>query len=682
MYLFEIYFMLKRFLAVIISLLICLLSYGQQSELDSLKSLINHATTDTARIRFTIKYASELTYSNPKESKIILENCVSESNKIGYKVAEAGALFSLAIPYAFEGNYQTSLKYMIESSSIYEKLDDKNGLAKCLGGQGNIYYFMNDTSKAQEYYEKALSIYKKTNNYNGMASCISNLGLICQESKDYKKALQYQQEGLKLEERSGNKRGIAISHISISSVLNRLKRYREAKNHALISIKVSKSIADTIATSEGLQRLADCYKYTRQFDSALLYIKEDIRICEKVKDYHQLLSALEIQNELYDSLGYFHNAYISQKKLMEVKDSLLNKEKTAQLIEMQTKFDTEQKQKENEILLTKNFNQKLILWGLVLIIALILILVIQVLLSKHKLRTSHENLLGLHQELQQHKEEIETQAESLIKANEAIIRQKDQLEHTHQKIADSIVYASFIQSALLPSEDEINKFAMDSFIIYEPRDVVSGDFYWVKERNKKFVIAVADCTGHGVPGALLSMMGVSFLNDIVANISELNPSDILENLRENVKQALGQYSSKSLRKEGIEIGLFVFDPIAKKLSFSGAYISLWLLRKGIIKEYKADRMSIGISLKESPFSQTDIEILEGDTIYLFTDGYADQLGGKTRKKFLRKNLVQEFVATTNLSLKEQKKHLFKVHESWRGDKCEQIDDILVMAIRF
>ncbi len=674
--------MYKRLISTITYLLISLLIYGQQSELDSLKTLVDQATSDTARIRHKIRYASELTYSNPKESKTILENCVAESNKIEFKIAEAGALFALAIPYAFEGDYQTSLKYMIESSSIYEKLDNKDGLAKCLGGQGNIYYFMSDTTKAQEYYEKALEIYKSTNNYFGMASCISNLGLICQESKDFKKALQYQLEGLKLEEKSNHKRGIAISHISISSVLNKLKRYQEAKKHALLSIKISKTIADTIATAEGLQRLADCYKNIGQYDSALVYIKEDIRICERVKDYHQLLAALEIQNALYDSAGNYHQAYYSQQRLMVVKDLILNKEKSAQLIEMQTKFDTQQKQKENEILTAKNYNQKLMLWGLIIIITLTLILFIQILRSKQKLRTSHENLIILHKELQQHKEEIETQAESLIKANESIIRQKDQLEHTHQKIADSIIYASFIQSALLPSEDEIGIFAKDSFIIYEPRDVVSGDFYWVKERDEKYIIAVADCTGHGVPGALLSMMGISFLNDIVVNITEINPAQILENLRVNVKQALGQYSNKSLRKEGIEIGLIVYDKKAQKLTFSGAYISLWIMRKGIIKEYKADRMSIGISLKEMPFSQIDINLIDGDTIYLFTDGFADQLGGKTRKKFLRKNLVQELVATTNLSLKEQKEHLSKTHKNWRGDKYEQIDDILVMAIRF
>jgi serine phosphatase RsbU (regulator of sigma subunit) len=574
------------------------------------------------------------------------------------------------------------LKCMIESSEIYQKLGNNVGIAKCLGGIGNIYYFMNELPKAKEYYEKALDLYKKEGNDFGIASCLNNLGLICHQTNDFKKSLEYQLEGLKLEEKSGNKRGIAISHISIASLLLDLKKFSEAKEHAKIAIKIAKSIADTNSTSDGIVRLAESYRFSKQYDSAQLYISEAIRISEKIKDYHQLKYALEIQIAIFDSLGYYQNAYKSNVRLMEVKDSLLNKDKSAQLIEMQTKFDSEQKQKENEILLTKNFNQKLILWGLVAIIALTLMLVIQILLSKRKLRASHENLLGLHQELQQHKEEIETQAESLIKANEAILRQKDQLEHTHQKIADSIVYASFIQSALLPSEDEISKFAKDSFIIYEPRDVVSGDFYWVKERDEKFVVAVADCTGHGVPGALLSMMGISFLNDIVVNISELNPSNILENLRENVKQALGQYSNKSLRKEGIEIGLFVYNSITKKLSFSGAYISLWVLRKGIIKEYKADRMSIGISLKESPFSQTEIDINEGDTIYLFTDGYSDQLGGKTRKKFLRKNLVQELVATTNFSLNEQKHHLSKVHKNWRGDKYEQIDDILVMAIRF
>lgn len=671
-----------KIILVPLFLLLSQLIFGQLTGLDSLKLKAENTSNDSLKIQFTINYASELTYSDAKEAIKLLKKSVETASELNYKELEAKALFAMAIPIALEGQYESSLKYMIESSNIYEGLGNNVGIAKCLGGIGNIYYFMNELSKAKEYYEKALELYKKENNDLGIASCLNNLGLIAHQSNDLKKALEYQKEGLKLEVKSNNKRGIAISHISISSLLLDLKRFSEAREHARIAIEIAKSIADTNATSDGMIRLAESFRLSEKYDSAQIFLNEAIRICEKIKDYHQLKYALEIQIAVYDSIGYFQNAYNSNVRLMQVKDSLFNKDKTAQLIEMQTKFDSEQKQKENEILLTKNFNQKLILWGLVAIIALILILGIQILSSKRKLRASHENLLVFHNALQQHKEEIETQAESLIKANEAILRQKDQLEHTHQKIADSIVYASFIQSALLPSEDEISKFAKDSFIIYEPRDVVSGDFYWVKEREGKFIIAVADCTGHGVPGALLSMMGISFLNDIVVNITEINPAHILENLRENVKQALGQYSNKNLRKEGIEIGLVVYDSIAKKITFSGAYISLWLMRKGIIKEYKADRMSIGISLKEIPFSQIDINVIEGDTIYLFTDGYADQLGGKIRKKFLRKNLVQELVATTNLSLNEQKEHLSKIHKNWRGDKYEQIDDILVMAIRF
>lgn len=674
--------MRKKLLTFIISSLTCLLSYSQQSDLDSLMQQIEKASTDSIKIQLSTKYAAELTYNNAKESIKLLKQCIEDSKLANCKNCEANALFALAIPYAIEGQYEASLKYMIESSEIYQSIGNKVGFAKCLGGLGNIYYFMNELAKAQEYYEKALAIYKDENSKIGIASCLNNLGLICQQTKNLKKALGYQLEGLKIEEESKNKRGIAISHISISALLIDLGRYSEARKHAHQAINISKSIADTNAMSDGMLRLADCFRLSGYPDSAQFYLNETIRISKKNKDYIQLKYAFEVQVALYDSLRSYHNAYNSLKKLMAVKDSLFNKEKTSQLIEMQTKFDSEQKQKENEILTSKNFTQKLILWGLVIIIALAFLLTLQIFLSKRKLRVSHENLLVLHQEVQQHKEEIETQAESLIIANDAIINQKDQLEHTHQKISDSIVYASFIQGAMLPSDDILSKLSTDFFVLYKPRDVVSGDFYWIKERDDSYIIAVADCTGHGVPGALLSMMGISFLNDIVANISDLSAAGILENLRINVKQALGQYNNNSLRKEGIEIGLVIYNPYKKKITFGGAYISLWVLRNGVMKEYKSDRMSIGISLKETPFTEVEFDIEKGDTIYMFTDGYADQLGGKSKKKFLRRNLIQELSSISNHSLSEQKIHLENLHKTWKGDKFEQIDDILVMGIKF
>ena len=684
MYIFEINKSIMRriLLPFFIFLLFIQSAWAQTSVIDSLKSLIDNATSDSARIHATISYAKELTYNNPKECIRLLSSCIDESKKIGYKTGEADALFTLAVPYTLDAKYETSLKYWIESSKIYQQIGNRIGYANCLKSQGNIYYFMNEFSKAQENYEKALAIYKKENYYIGIAGCISNLGLVCQMTNHLEKALEYQKEGLNLEQKTGNKRGIAISHISISSVLLDMKRFDEAKKHALISIQYSNAIADTNEILDGMLRLADCYRLTGQHDSTQYYLEEIIRNCDRMKNLRLLAYALDIQTQLFDSLGFFHSAFISQKRLIAVKDSLLNKEKTAQLFEMQTKFETEQKEKENLILTSKNFKQKLLLWGLVLIIAFVFFLALEIYFSRKKLRVSHKNLLIFNQEVQQQKEEIETQAENLSKANEAIIHQKDQIENNHQKISDSIIYASFIQAAMLPSEEMLSNFSADNFVLYKPRDVVSGDFYWFKEKNGSYILAIADCTGHGVPGALLSMMGISFLNDIVANSTEIKVSKILDDLRHNVKLALGQFSKRNLIKEGIEIGLFCYNPEQETISFSGAHLSLWLLRNDKIVEFKSDRMPIGTSPKEKPFTTTEFTIGEDDIIYLFTDGIADQIGGPNGKKLLRKNFLNQILNISSLPLAEQKIVLEKNHENWRGNKFDQIDDILVMGIKF
>jgi len=419
-----------------------------------------------------------------------------------------------------------------------------------------------------------------------------------------------------------------------------------------------------------------------QIDSAQIQIDKSIRIYEKIKGYEQLLIALDVQTNIYDSIGNYRNALKTSRKILALKDSMFNKEKSSQLIEMQTKFETERKEKENIILTSENYRQKLVLIGLIALVLFVIFFAVQIYLSRRRLKQAHINLLNLHQEVYQQKEEIETQAENLIRANEAIVAQKDHIESTHQKISDSIIYASFIQSAMLPSEELLNNVSKDYFILYKPRDVVSGDFYWLKEKNGETLLAVADCTGHGVPGALLSMMGISFLNDIVANTSVIKVSNILEELRQNVKQALGQFSNQSLRKEGIEIGLISYNPKTKIVSYSGAYLSLWLCRKGKPIEFKSDRMPIGISLKEKPFSSIEFKLEPDDVLYMFSDGYSDQIGGPNGKKLLRRNFIQHLSTISHLPLNEQKKQLEKVHQDWKGSKFDQIDDILVMGIKF
>ncbi len=280
-----------------------------------------------------------------------------------------------------------------------------------------------------------------------------------------------------------------------------------------------------------------------------------------------------------------------------------------------------------------------------------------------------------------------------------ILTQKEKLENQRGKeriqareIRSSIEYARFIQNAVLPPEDIINEILPEHFILYKPKDIVSGDFYWIKEKNNKIIIIAADCTGHGVPGAFMSMLGVAFLNEIVTNSEVKNASNILDSLRDMVKTALHQTGKVGESQDGMDLALCILDKNANKLQYAGAYNPLYLIRKQNIRtleEYmkyklyqtRADKMPIGIYPNEKPnFTNHEIDIKKGDTIYIFSDGYIDQFGGEESRKFLTKHFKSLLLYVQPKTMKEQKKILHETIENWRGEG-EQIDDMLVIGFR-
>jgi len=654
--------------------------YSQTPTLDSIQVLIDNAKNDTLKLSYKISYASELAYVNPSKSKKILDETIQEAQLLKLKKGEADALYSKAIAEALEGNYQESMTLMINATNIYQEIGNENGVAKCYGGMGNIYYFLSNFPKAVEYFENALKIYEKHNEETGIASCLGNLGLIYQETYQFDKALEYQYKGLELEKKKNNKRGIAISHISIASIYITLNKLVDAKKNAKEAIRISTELMDSSTLSDGYLRLAGCYRMLGEMDSAQIYLNKAIDINYKIKAYHQLAYALETQTNLYDSIGNYSLALKAHRELLRIKDTLLNSEKTAQIIELQTKFDTEKKEKENQLLIEQNRVQKIPLYSLLVLIILGTGLALNVYVSRRKIRNANLTLISLNSELQQQKEEVQTQAENLQRANIAIQNQKELIEFNHRKITDSIAYASIIQSAMLPSEDIIGNYFSDYFVYYKPRDVVSGDFYWIKEKDESVIIAVADCTGHGVPGSLLSIMGISYLNEIVGASNLTQPDKVLDELRLAVKSIFRQ-SPTDLRKEGIEIAMFSYNAKAQKLFYSGAKISLWIFRNGNLKEYPADKISIGLSMKESAFSLTEVSLEKDDIIYLFTDGITDQLGAQTGKKYLRKNFVEFLKQISGKPLDDQKNSINEMLLNWKGNSIDQTDDILVLGLK-
>ncbi|MEE4196239.1 MAG: SpoIIE family protein phosphatase [Bacteroidales bacterium] len=276
---------------------------------------------------------------------------------------------------------------------------------------------------------------------------------------------------------------------------------------------------------------------------------------------------------------------------------------------------------------------------------------------------------------------VKERTEEVVKQKEEIEKQRDEIAEKNRSITDSIEYASRIQNAVLPSGEYALDILPEHFILFRPRDIVSGDFYWMTKKDNLLVLIAADCTGHGVPGAFMSMLGVSFLNEIVNRHEITTASAILNQLRADVKKTLGQEGKEGEAKDGMDLALCIVDPDKMKLQYAGAYNPLYLFRNEELIEVKADRMPIGIYIKEKEsFTNHEMDLQKGDVFYIFSDGFQDQFGGEDGSKFKTKNFKQLLLEIHHKPMTEQRKILDTKIDQWRGH-WEQVDDIIIMGVR-
>lgn len=251
-----------------------------------------------------------------------------------------------------------------------------------------------------------------------------------------------------------------------------------------------------------------------------------------------------------------------------------------------------------------------------------------------------------------------------------------------QELMASLKYASFIQRAVLPDQKYIGNLLKDFFILHKPRDIVSGDFYYCSRKEDYIVVAAGDCTGHGVPGALMSIMGISFLNEILSIRGPIRSSRILNLLRERVMKALHQRGYEMENKDAMDMALCVFHPRSNELQYSGANNPLYHIRDRVLTEIKADKMPVGVdAIEESSFTNHTVQLKPGDTVYIFSDGYPDQFGGPNNKKFKYGPLRELLIGISEKSMEKQREALDQEITRWKGDH-EQVDDILIFGIQF
>jgi serine phosphatase RsbU (regulator of sigma subunit) len=401
----------------------------------------------------------------------------------------------------------------------------------------------------------------------------------------------------------------------------------------------------------------------RHFLSALGIAKE-IRVKPEMRDNYLALSVC-------DSLsGDFRSAYEYHKMYSQIKDSILNEENQKHINEMQARYESEKKdreltekdaeiQKQQSEAKQKATERNGFIAGFVLVLALAFFI-----FSGYRQKQRANRLLE--------------------EKNVLIEDQKKLVETKNKNITDSINYAQRIQNSILPPDWLVKKLLPDSFVFYRAKDIVSGDFYWVEEKGEKVLFAAVDCTGHGVPGAMMSVLGFNLLTQAVNEKNITKPSDILQHLDWGVNQMLRQSTEQNTVKDGMDLALCAVDFSKRELQYAGAYNGMWVIKNktGEILEVKADKSPIGVNVGGVVDHYTNhvLQLEKGDTVYIFSDGYADQFGGPYGKKFKYRPMKELLARLQHQSMDEQGNIVEKTFDTWMGN-LEQVDDVLVIGIR-
>lgn len=628
------------------------------------------------------------------------KNALELMREIKDRRGESSCLANIGYVYNDKGNYDLAVKYSVQAAQIKEQLDDARGLAACYNNLGNIYLnqsnfkeamlshikalklrgalkdsagvgssyinialvfeAQNKMDEAMFNYKKALSAASSVGDKYGIGIALNSIGSIYLGKKNYEAALDNINRSLRIRKESDDKQGQAECYNRLGTIYLEKNKYNEALNYQLQSLKIQESTGSKKGCALAYNSLGNISEQMKNYQTAIDYYQKALHIAKEIDSrdvmrdaYQYLASTYEKLNDNENALNYF-NLYYTEK------DSLLNKDNFKQIYEINTRYQTEKKQNEIE-LLTKDqiINEKTLKQQKIVRIALIAGLsLVGILLFSVYARYRFKQ-----------------------KANLLLKKQKKEIEEKNILITDSIDYAKTIQEAILPKDDLIKKFLPESFIFFKPKAIVSGDFYWIGEKEDKIICMAADCTGHGVPGAFMSLLGFNMLDTIIEK-EQTQPDLILNALNKEMVDAMTRENFDSSIKHGMDAAIISIDKKHMSLEYAGAHNSLYHIRNGQLNEIKADKQSIG-SYKEGSeiiFRNHFLKLEKGDLIYLFSDGFPDQIGGPNRKKFYYPPFKELLVSIHQLDLNEQKIILDKTITEWRGER-DQTDDILVIGIQ-
>jgi tetratricopeptide (TPR) repeat protein/serine phosphatase RsbU (regulator of sigma subunit) len=681
--------------------------------------------------------------------------CIQFGEELGDKVSVANSTAAIGLLYKEKGNYAKAMDYYTKGLQMYEEIGSKIGKAKALVNIGSIYKFQGDYSKAIDHYTRGLYTFEELGNKEDMAISFLNIGVIYSHLGDYTKAIDYYIKSLQLDEEIGNKEGIARDFIGIGNIYknqgdlanaidyftkslaicNEIGRkpgialnlnnigtvyllqgdYLKALDYYSKSLQINEEIGNSEGIATNLVNIGLIYNDQNDYTKALEFGKRSFALAQEVGHVSSTQEAAELLWVVHKNLGRFDESLKYYELYITSRDSLESEANQKEVIRQEYKYEYEKQaaadsvvnaeaakvqnalltaeQAEKKRLKSEGKRQKLenknqqqqayFLYG-----GLALALLFGgFIFNRFRVTQKQKGII------ESQKDEVEQQKEKVDEAYE-------QLEEKNTEILDSINYAKRIQSAILPPDKLVKEYLQDSFILYKPKDIVAGDFYWMEPTKNGILFAAADCTGHGVPGAMVSVVCNNALNRSVREYGLTDPGKILDKTREIVIQEFEK--SEDEVKDGMDIALCSLQ--GNTLHYAGAHNPLWIVtdksehHAGLIEaangsifrltqddptviiEIKANKQPIGQFDTPLPYNTHTFELQPNDTVYIFSDGYVDQFGGERGKKYKPKALRQLLLSIQDHPMDKQRSLIDAAFENWRGD-LEQVDDVCVIGVK-
>ncbi len=595
---------------------------------------------------------------------------LSISQKTNFVSGCGRAYNTIGSYYNGKGEYQLALANYIEGYKIYEKNNNRRAMSNLMNSIGNTYLGIDNVTKALESYKQSYDIAQSDSNTYMMGISSIGLGNIYLLKKDATQALSFFIRAKEVFQKNKNSLyPLSVTHTLIGDALIELNKFDEAFVNFNKAVEQLKTLNNTYGIAATYKVIAEAYQKKGDLKNTLSYFLKSYEIFTERKAYDDLQSITLNISEVYKHQKNFEKALEYANKHMSFKDSVLNSEKNKQLLEVETKYETEKKEQQNILLKKQNDlsnerikQQKTISYIIIVSLALSILFGIFMFRVYSQKKKAHTLITKQKEQVEQKQFEIEAQ--------------KEVIELKQKEIVDSINYAKRIQYALLANQELLKSQLSNHFILFKPKDIVSGDFYWAAEHNNSFYIAVCDSTGHGVPGAFMSLLSIGYLSEAIKEKSIEEPNKIFDYVRMRLIESI----SNEEQKDGFDGILLRINKTTNTLSYSAANNHPIKVSENSIIHLDYDKMPVGKGEKFINFKLFPLELKTNEVLYLYTDGYADQFGGEKGKKFKYKPLNDLLSSISQKELDTQKDILNNTFESWKGS-LEQVDDVCIMGIK-